>query len=165
MFSSRLQPPTKAISEEKMDEIIDSILQGKYSSACLVLLEEAGYDPLHYIPYRTYNRLQKQRQQEICARKAALRSSPCPAAPPAAVPLRKRMADLDYIEVLPESTETALEKSPTGGTWSLRTTFSERFSKSCQNGINSQKAIDILNSVPLFRTPGNDKWISRILTI
>ncbi|AFZ43299.1 HetP protein [Halothece sp. PCC 7418] len=47
------------MSEEKFDQIIDAILAGKYSWACVLVLETAGYNPLHYIPYRTYNRLIK----------------------------------------------------------------------------------------------------------
>lgn len=47
------------MSEEKFEQIIDAILAGKYSWACVLILETAGYNPLHYIPYRTYNRLIK----------------------------------------------------------------------------------------------------------
>lgn len=47
------------MSEEKFDQIIDAILAGKYSWACVLILETAGYNPQHYIPYRTYNRLIK----------------------------------------------------------------------------------------------------------
>lgn len=49
----------KAMTEEQFDQIVDAILNGKYSWACLLILRFAGYNPLHYIPYRTYNRLIK----------------------------------------------------------------------------------------------------------
>ncbi len=63
MISSTHQnQPSIAISEDNMATIIDAILDGKYSYACLIALEAAGYEPTQYIPYRTYNRLQKQRQ-------------------------------------------------------------------------------------------------------
>ena len=82
------------IEAEKMEEIIDFILQGKYSSACLLLLESTGQDPLHYIPYRTYNRLQKQRQQAV---RSAIEEKTTDT-----TPLRSRLSDLDYVEALPE---------------------------------------------------------------
>ncbi len=53
----------KSISPEQLNEIIEAILAGKYSWACVLLLRCAGYNPLHYIPYRTYNRLLKENCQ------------------------------------------------------------------------------------------------------
>ncbi|MEG3439520.1 HetP family heterocyst commitment protein [Pannus brasiliensis CCIBt3594] len=49
----------KTMTEEQFEQIVDAILNGKYSWACLLILRFAGYNPLHYIPYRTYNRLIK----------------------------------------------------------------------------------------------------------
>ena len=49
----------KAMTTEQFNEIVDAILDGKYSWACVLILSFAGYNPLHYIPYRTYNRLIK----------------------------------------------------------------------------------------------------------
>lgn len=51
---------SNTMSEENFNQIIDAILDGKYSWACVLILQAAGYNPLHYIPYRTYNRLIKQ---------------------------------------------------------------------------------------------------------
>ena len=48
---------------EKLDQIIDAIVDGKYSWACVLLLRSNGLNPLHYIPYRTYNRLMKENTQ------------------------------------------------------------------------------------------------------
>lgn len=50
----------KTIHDEQLNQIIEAILAGKYSWACFLLLRFTGYDPLHYIPYRTYNRLVKE---------------------------------------------------------------------------------------------------------
>jgi hypothetical protein len=52
--------PDKTINHEQFNEITEAILAGKYSWACFLLLRCAGYNPLHYIPYRTYNRLVKE---------------------------------------------------------------------------------------------------------
>ena len=53
----------KVMSTEQFEEIVEAILNGKYSWACLLILRFAGYNPLHYIPYRTYNRLMKENCQ------------------------------------------------------------------------------------------------------
>ncbi|NJL64260.1 MAG: HetP family heterocyst commitment protein [Methylacidiphilales bacterium] len=50
----------KAINPEQLDRVVEAILAGKYSWACVLMLRFAGYNPLHYIPYRTYNRLLKE---------------------------------------------------------------------------------------------------------
>jgi hypothetical protein len=47
------------MTTEQFTQVVDAILEGKYSWACLLTLRFAGYNPLHYIPYRTYNRLMK----------------------------------------------------------------------------------------------------------
>jgi hypothetical protein len=49
----------KTMSNEQFNQVVDAILSGKYSWACLLILRFSGYNPLHYIPYRTYNRLMK----------------------------------------------------------------------------------------------------------
>lgn len=49
--------PDQTINSEQFTQIIDAILAGKYSWACFLLLRCLGYNPLHYIPYRTYHRL------------------------------------------------------------------------------------------------------------
>ena len=47
------------MTNEQFNQVVDAILSGKYSWACLLILRFSGYNPLHYIPYRTYNRLMK----------------------------------------------------------------------------------------------------------
>ena len=49
----------RVMSEEQFERIVEAIAEGKYSWACLLILRFSGYNPLHYIPYRTYNRLMK----------------------------------------------------------------------------------------------------------
>ena len=60
-FNSNLE---KSMSSEQLNQILEAILDGKYSWACVLMLRFAGHNPLHYIPYRTYNRLQKQNCQQ-----------------------------------------------------------------------------------------------------
>ncbi|MCJ8279018.1 MAG: HetP family heterocyst commitment protein, partial [Rivularia sp. ALOHA_DT_140] len=50
----------KTLHPEQFDQVVEAILAGKYSWACVLMLRFAGYNPLHYIPYRTYNRLIKE---------------------------------------------------------------------------------------------------------
>ena len=49
----------KVMTDDQFNQIVEAIISGKYSWACLLILRFAGYNPLHYIPYRTYNRLMK----------------------------------------------------------------------------------------------------------
>ena len=53
----------RVITTEQFEEIIDAIVCGKYSWACVLILRSANYNPLHYIPYRTYKRLIKNNQK------------------------------------------------------------------------------------------------------
>lgn len=50
----------EALTPEEIAKILDAILSGKYSWACVLFLEFHGYAPLDYIPYNTYNRIVKQ---------------------------------------------------------------------------------------------------------
>ena len=47
------------IHPEQLDQVVEAILAGKYSWACVLMLRFVGYNPMHYIPYRTYNRILK----------------------------------------------------------------------------------------------------------
>ncbi|MBD0363683.1 MAG: HetP family heterocyst commitment protein [Coleofasciculus sp. C3-bin4] len=53
----------KTMNPEQFNQVVEAILAGKYSWACVLILRFAGYNPLHYIPYRTYNRLVKENCQ------------------------------------------------------------------------------------------------------
>ncbi len=55
----------KGMTTEQFEQVVEAIIAGKYSWACVLLLRFAGYNPLHYIPYRTYNRLLKENTQML----------------------------------------------------------------------------------------------------
>ena len=59
-FNSKLD---KVMTEDQFNQIVEAIISGKYSWACLLILRFAGYNPLHYIPYRTYNRIMEDNRQ------------------------------------------------------------------------------------------------------
>lgn len=88
--------PSTTISADKMAIIIDAILEGRYSYACLMTLEATGYEPMQYIPYRTYNRLQKQRQANYCRANHGQSTAQV-------TPLRDKIAEIDYVEPLYDS--------------------------------------------------------------
>jgi|LakMenEpi03Aug12_release.lakeMendotaPanAssembly.Ray.scaffolds.fasta_scaffold2994204_1 hypothetical protein len=52
-------PLGKKINTEQIEQIVKAIIAGKYSWACVLILRFAGYNPIDYIPYRTYIRLLK----------------------------------------------------------------------------------------------------------
>ena len=58
-FNSANSKLDKVMSDDQFNQIVEAIISGKYSWACLLILRFSGYNPLHYIPYRTYNRLMK----------------------------------------------------------------------------------------------------------
>lgn len=92
----------KAMTPEQFTQVVDAILEGKYSWACILILRFAGYNPCHYIPRRTYNRLVKENLQEIRAKDQHQTD--------AAKSLRSHLnktPDLAYLEVLDkQKTET-----------------------------------------------------------
>lgn len=53
-------PATGKQMPAECSEVIKAIVEGKYSWACVLMLRSCGYNPLHYIPYRTYQRLLKE---------------------------------------------------------------------------------------------------------
>jgi hypothetical protein len=63
--TTRLRTEFKAqLDAEQFTQVIEAILAGKYSWACVLMLRFSGHNPLHYIPYRTYNRLVKEDLQQ-----------------------------------------------------------------------------------------------------
>lgn len=96
----------KAINPQQFDKVVEAILAGKYSWACVLMLRFAGYNPLHYIPYRTYNRLLKENSQ---ATKTQQHNDNVKIAQPAAVgrssnnvpsSCLSKIKDLAYLEVV-----------------------------------------------------------------
>jgi hypothetical protein len=51
-----------SLTSEDSNRIIEAILNGKYSWACILFLRSMGHNPIDYIPYRTYYRLAKENQ-------------------------------------------------------------------------------------------------------
>jgi hypothetical protein len=49
--------------KKQIEELLKAIIAGKYSWACVIILRFNGYEPVHYIPYRTYIRLLKENYQ------------------------------------------------------------------------------------------------------
>lgn len=47
------------MNKKQVEDLLKAIIAGKYSWACVLMLRFNGYDPLDYIPYRTYIRLLK----------------------------------------------------------------------------------------------------------
>lgn len=45
------------MTPEQFNEITEAITNGRYSWACVLILRYIGYNPIHYIPQRTYSRL------------------------------------------------------------------------------------------------------------
>jgi hypothetical protein len=88
----------RAMAPEQFEQVIEAILAGKYSWACVLILRFAGYNPLHYIPYRTYNRIIKdntpkknRRSQPTEDGEAVIVIDPVNASSP-------RLNDLSYLE-------------------------------------------------------------------
>lgn len=59
-MAQQIPETDKVISLEQFYQVVDAIHVGKYSWACVLLLKFTGYNPLRYIPHRTYKRLIKE---------------------------------------------------------------------------------------------------------
>ncbi|MEA5579218.1 HetP family heterocyst commitment protein [Anabaena sp. UHCC 0451] len=55
------------ITPEELNQVIEAIADGRYSWACVLILRFIGYNPLHYIPQRTYSRLMKENSPVVAA--------------------------------------------------------------------------------------------------
>ncbi|BAU10426.1 heterocyst differentiation protein [Leptolyngbya sp. NIES-3755] len=58
--SSASQPRNKVMTPEQFSQVVEAITAGHYSWACVLILRFAGYNPIHFIPHRTYSRLLKE---------------------------------------------------------------------------------------------------------
>jgi len=102
--------PEKPINPEHLSQIIEAILNGKYSWACVLFLRFSGYNPLHYIPYRTYNRIVKEncqfhRQGRSKAEPIKVGNDYSGASNPSSQKLLSNVDDLAYLELLNEPSE------------------------------------------------------------
>lgn len=99
----------KTMNPEQFNQVVEAILAGKYSWACVLILRFAGYNPLHYIPYRTYNRLAKENCQigrpsrdQTDSRNTHKNSDATKSDDPASGKCLSKIADIDYLEVVDE---------------------------------------------------------------
>ncbi|MBD2385183.1 HetP family heterocyst commitment protein [Cylindrospermum sp. FACHB-282] len=53
------EPLEKIFKHKELEQIVKAIVSGKYSWACFLILHFSGYNPMDFIPYRTYIRLLK----------------------------------------------------------------------------------------------------------
>jgi hypothetical protein len=83
----------RVMQPEQFTQVLDAILSGKYSWACVLILRFAGYNPLHYIPYRTYNRIVKD----------SYLKGPTGDAPGERPPALKIVQDLNHLEAVEEN--------------------------------------------------------------
>ncbi|MBU7581329.1 MAG: HetP family heterocyst commitment protein [Nostoc sp. TH1S01] len=93
----------KGINPQQFDQIVEAILAGKYSWACVLMLRVAGYNPLHYIPYRTYNRLLKENSSTSRAQqqeRETIQITPSSADKSVTTNCLGKIKDLTYLEVV-----------------------------------------------------------------
>ncbi|GAB4238287.1 MAG: hypothetical protein Kow00121_65220 [Elainellaceae cyanobacterium] len=92
----------RAMTQEQFAQVVDAILAGKYSWACVLILRFAGYNPLHYIPYRTYNRLMKEHSPN-CRRRGDEHNSSNTSHQSTSQNYSQEIRDLAYLEPVGES--------------------------------------------------------------
>ncbi len=99
----------KTMNPEQFNQIVEAILAGKYSWACVLILRFAGYNPLHYIPYRTYNRLTKENcqvgkghQDKTDSINTDQLSAATKSDGPGSGKCLNKIADIDYLEAVDE---------------------------------------------------------------
>jgi hypothetical protein len=63
-----MAPPSQLVNQLMNDEVLTrvvaAIAAGKYSWACVLILQMLDYNPALYIPYRTYQRLIKENHRD-----------------------------------------------------------------------------------------------------
>jgi arginine utilization protein RocB len=101
----------KVMTLEQFTQVIEAIAEGKYSWACVLILRFAGYNPLHYIPYRTYNRLDKENSPGKRGRvlnkieEPRFEDTGCESNSLKNKPIQSQISDLAYLEVLDETSD------------------------------------------------------------
>jgi hypothetical protein len=93
----------KVMTVDQFECVVEAILAGRYSWACVLILRFGGYNPLHYIPYRTYNRLVKENELGIQASGHRLNHSDREeeeVSEKSAPTYKNRLKDLTYLEVV-----------------------------------------------------------------
>lgn len=114
MYSSTTNTPAnscRAMKPEQFDQVIEAIANGRYSWACVLILRFAGYNPIHFIPYRTYSRLLKDNQLSTTTPSPRRYQSPIDIRENTAdsrfLSMRSdRVRDLEYMDSIEEITQT-----------------------------------------------------------
>ncbi|NJP09941.1 MAG: HetP family heterocyst commitment protein [Leptolyngbyaceae cyanobacterium RU_5_1] len=132
---------TRVMEPEQFNQVIEAILAGKYSLACVLILQFGGYNPLHYIPYRTYNRIIKDQYQTGDRKKLSIKPIDSPRDRTEPIENRQKeqkgthkITDLHYLEPV-NSCSNVIQ----GGTlrkfivWTEELQLEQRY-KNCQNG-------------------------------
>jgi hypothetical protein len=88
--------------EQAFADVIAAISEGKYSWACVLMLRASGYNPLHYMPYRTYNRIIKANLKLGSGRLGQRLSPPSSEGSSAKASCDYAIADLPHLEPTPE---------------------------------------------------------------
>ena len=107
LFSFSDSKLDRVMTCEEFNQIVEAIISGKYSWACVLILRFAGYNPLHYIPYRTYNRLMKDnrvriKSQEVVATSPVKSTSSRKSKSKSPRRSSRQLKDLSYLEDLEE---------------------------------------------------------------
>jgi hypothetical protein len=108
----------KAMQPEQFTQVIEAILAGKYSWACVLILRFSGYNPLHYIRIVKDNKTPNSGRspKPTSDRQTPARKPELSARPPAKAELEK-MTDLVYLEAL-DSSASAIRGGTHAG-WSF----------------------------------------------
>jgi len=117
--TNSLNQSSKAMTPDQFDQVVEAIAEGRYSWACVLILRFAGYNPAHFIPYRTYSRLLKDHLQRHAAtllgNKANSVTAQITAKPVEGLPAAKHISlerDLEYTEAIDD------QKNPVQGGYS-----------------------------------------------
>lgn len=91
----------KPMSVDQFNQVVEAISDGRYSWACVLILKFAGYNPVHFIPYRTYSRLLKENNQRLNAARTEREQIPTYANPrKSELGQLGKIRDLGYLETV-----------------------------------------------------------------
>lgn len=120
----------KPMSVDQFNQVVEAISEGRYSWACVLILRYAGYNPVHFIPYRTYSRLIKEDNQRLNESRAKQEQIPSYSnRRPSEVEPFGKIRDLGYLETVDRQ-----EKTLKGG--SLFTFFDSKFKQLSLRSLN-----------------------------
>ncbi|MCU0569793.1 MAG: HetP family heterocyst commitment protein [Oculatellaceae cyanobacterium Prado106] len=91
------------MTSEQFTQVVEAILDGRYSWACVLILRFAGYNPLHYIPHRTYRRLMRENSRRNPVSSQQSRENHAESSSSRDRSISYEINDLSYLESLKES--------------------------------------------------------------